>query len=183
MPILEAENSFRKGLMNLVDGNHEKAATFFRAAMDIEKTRQVQRPQLRYLSYYGLSLARSHRVNREALRACETASRLDPWDPDLRLNLGRVYALAGKMSQALKALEKGLALSPNHRVLRNELASQDRRTSPPLPFLKRSHTLNLWLGKLRYSMFRGASTSSQRDGKESAMRRTDSQSLLRTGGP
>lgn len=169
MPILEAENSFRRGLMYLTDGDHEKAATFFRAAMDIEKTRKVQRPQLRYLSYYGLSLARAHRVNREALRACETAARLDPWDPDLRLNLGRVYALAGKTSQALKTLMHGLALSPTHRVLRKELAKLDRRSKPPLSFLKRSHPLNLWIGKVRSGLRQGGSTGRQQRWRRNPM--------------
>jgi tetratricopeptide (TPR) repeat protein len=168
MPILEAENRFRKGLMHLVDGDNERASYFFRTAMEIEKERGVQRPQMRYLSYYGLSMARARRATREAVRACESAARADQWDPDLQLNLGRVYALAGKTSRALCALERGLMISPHHSALQVELAMLDRRATPPLPFLKRSHPLNCLLGKLRAKLTRGP-RGRKRSGKEDSL--------------
>jgi tetratricopeptide (TPR) repeat protein len=138
--------------MSYVDGYFGDAVTAFKTAMEIEKQHAVPRPQWRYLSYYGLSLARADRPTREAMDACERAVRCDPWDPDLLLNLGRVFALAGKSTRALAAYERGLQIAPRHRALRTELRALDRRSTPPLSFLSRSHPLNCALGKIRASL-------------------------------
>ena len=52
MPIISAENKFKKGLEALIDQNYVEAATHFRRAMDIEYQRRVPQPDMRYLSYY-----------------------------------------------------------------------------------------------------------------------------------
>jgi tetratricopeptide (TPR) repeat protein len=149
MAILAAENCFRKGLVALADGRPAEAAAMFEAAMLIERERSVTRPQMRYLSYYGLSLAQSKRANRQAIQACETAARMDFFSPDLLLNLGKVYLLAGKTSKALETFERGLRIAPHYKPLHAELQKVDRRAAPPIPGLRRSHPLNRWLGKLR----------------------------------
>jgi tetratricopeptide (TPR) repeat protein len=149
MPILSAENQFRQGLTALVDNDPASAAVHFHTAMQIERQRAVARPQTRYLSYYGLSVAQSQGPTPEAIRACETAARLDFFNPDLLLNLGRVYQLAGKVTRALEAFERGLKLAPTHAALRAELAKADRRTRPPLSVVPRQHPVNRALGKLR----------------------------------
>ena len=73
MPILSAENQFKKGLAALVDHNYTDAAVFFKRALDLDRARNRRQPDLRYLSYYGLSLARSGRSIREAIQICRTA--------------------------------------------------------------------------------------------------------------
>ncbi len=152
MPILTAENHFRKGLVALVDQHPQEAAEHFHAAIQIEKQRSAKSPQMRYLSYYGLSLALVHGATPQAIQACETAVRRDFFNPDLYLNLGRVYQLAGKTTRALATFERGLALSPKHRALQDELSRLDRRGLPPLSMLSRKHPLNHWLGRLRASV-------------------------------
>src|SRR5262245_15867886 len=152
MPILDAENHFRKGLVSLVDGDASEAATQFQSAIQIERQRGVASPQMRYLSYYGLSLARARGASTEAIQACEIAARRDFFNPDLLLNLGRVYLMAGKTTRALAAFERGLALAPNHAALRSELIRSERRQPPPLSVLRREHPLNRWLGKIRASL-------------------------------
>ena len=152
MPILSAENSFRKGLAAMVDGDAAAATTFFQAAILIERQHGVTRPQMRYLSYYGLSLAHSRGATPEAIQACETAARRDFFNPDLILNLGRVYALANKTTKALAAFERGLAMAPGHKVMRAELAKLDRRQAPPLSIVSRNHPLNKMLGRLREAL-------------------------------
>src|SRR5262245_51468779 len=77
MPILSAENHFRQGLAALVDGDPNVAAEHFRTAIQIERQRHVRRPQMRYLSYFGLSLALAHGPTQESILACETAARRD----------------------------------------------------------------------------------------------------------
>ena len=152
MPILSAENQFRKGLQALVDGDTPAAAGFFHAAIQVERQRAVARPQMRYLSYYGLALAQANGATPEAIRACEAAARRDFFNPDLLLNLGRVYVLAGKTTRALSTFEQGLRLAPSHPALRAELARLDRRQQPPLAFLPRNHSVNRLLGRVRASL-------------------------------
>jgi tetratricopeptide (TPR) repeat protein len=151
MPILSAENSFRKGLVALVEQDAATAATHFQSAILIERQHSSARPQMRYLSYYGLALAQSRGATPEAIQACETATRRDFFNPDLFLNLGRVYALAGKTTKALAAFEHGLAFAPGHKALRAELTKLDRREPPPLSIVSRNHAANKFLGKLRAS--------------------------------
>ena len=152
MTILSAENSFRRGLVALVDGDPADAAEHFQAAILIEVQNGVRRPQMRYLSYYGLSRALAFGATPQSIQACETAARRDFFNPDLLLNLGRVYLLAGKKTKALAALERGLELAPTHRGLRAEFTKIDRRSPPPLGIVSRSHPLNKWLGRLRASL-------------------------------
>lgn len=152
MPILTAENHFRKGLVALVEGRPNEAAAQFHLAMKIEMERGVGRPQMRYLSYYGAALAEWKGATADAIQACETAARRDFFNPDLQLNLARVYRRAGKRTRALATIERGLQLAPRHRALRDELSNLDRRRRPPLPWLSRSHPANRMLGRARASL-------------------------------
>jgi tetratricopeptide (TPR) repeat protein len=107
---------------------------------------------MRYLSYYGLSRAQATGTTPQVIQACETAARRDFFNPDLLLNLGKVYLLAGKTTKALAAFQRGLELAPNHKALRAEHARIDRREPPPLSMVSRSHPLNKMFGKLRWSL-------------------------------
>jgi len=152
MNILTAENHFRRGLTALVDGDATAASDHFQSAILTEVQRGVKRPQMRYLSYYGLSRAQAFGATPQSVQACETAARRDFFNPDLLLNLGRVYLLAGKTTKALVAFERGLELAPGHKGLRAEFTKIDRRAAPPLGIVSRSHPLNKWLGRLRSSL-------------------------------
>lgn len=156
MPILSAENSFRKGLVALVEGDPATAATQFQSAILIERQHGVTRPQMRYLSYFGLSLAQSRGATPEAIQACETAARRDFFNPDLLLNLGRVYLLANKTTKAMAAFERGLEMAPAHKALKAELGKFERRQAPPLSMVSRSHPINKFLGKLRWLVIQRA---------------------------
>ena len=73
MPTLSAENAFKKGLSALVDQRPKDASEQFRKALDLQKQQGGRRLDMRYLSYYGLSLARAGLSKRIALQACRTA--------------------------------------------------------------------------------------------------------------
>lgn len=152
MPILSAENSFRRGLASLVDGDAAAAAEQFQSAILIEVQHGVKRPQMRYLSYYGLARAKAYGATPQAIQACETAARRDFFNPDLLLNLGRAYLLAGKTTKALAAFHRGLELAPTHKGILSEYKKIDRRERPPIGVVSRSHPLNKMLGKLRSSL-------------------------------
>jgi tetratricopeptide (TPR) repeat protein len=152
MHILSAENSFRRGLAALFEGDAAAASDLFQSAILIEIQHGVKGPQMRYLSYYGLSRAQAFGATPQAIQACETAARRDFFNPDLLLNLGRVYLLAGKTTKALAAFHRGLELAPRHKGLLAEYKRIDRREPPPLSLVSRSHPLNKMLGKLRASL-------------------------------
>jgi tetratricopeptide (TPR) repeat protein len=107
---------------------------------------------MRYLSYYGLALAQSRGATPEAIQACEAASRRDFYSPELLLNQGRVYLLAGKTTKALATLERGITIAPNHKAMRAEIEKVDRRQIRPLSFVPRQHPLNKLFGKLRWAL-------------------------------
>jgi len=154
MPILSAENNFKKGLVALVDDDAGTAVDWFRRALQIDRQRNFQRPEWRYLSYYGLSMATATTPNREAIEACRTAAFREAYNADLFLNLARVYRLAGQTTQALESVVRGLEIDPGHRALRAELAGLDRRSALPLRGLHRDHPLNRWLGTTRAGLRR-----------------------------
>ncbi len=152
MSILSSEIQFRKGLAALAGGDPAGAAEHFKQAIAIERQRSASRPQMRYVSFYGLASAMAYGVSVDAIRACERAARIDFYNPDLLLNLGKVYLMAGKSTRALIAFERGLRLSPSHGPLREALARIDRRARPVLPCIRRNHPVNRWLGRVRHSL-------------------------------
>jgi tetratricopeptide (TPR) repeat protein len=149
MPILSAENNFKKGLVALVDDDPGRAVDFFRRALDIERDRKVRRPEWRYLSYYGLSLALSGDPGPRAIEACETAAAREGVRSDLYLNLGQVYMMADRVDRAREALQRGLELDPRSLPLIEELSRVCRRSRPPIGGLHRDHRVNRVLGSWR----------------------------------
>jgi Flp pilus assembly protein TadD len=149
MMTMSAERFAKQGHAELREGDFESAAASFRKATDLDRERSRRRPEMRYLSYYGLSLARAGLSFDIALQACRTAASRQKHDPVLFLNLARIYRIGGKRMAAIKALEDGLRLEPNHPILHRELQRVDRREAPVIGFLSRHHTLNRMLGRRR----------------------------------
>ena len=151
---MTAEQHFRRGRA-LLERRPREAVVHLREAVEQEKRGGVLRPQMRYLSYYGLSqaMAKGGRPTRESVQSCEAAAAQDPHDPDLLLNLARVYLLATKKTRGLAMCEKGLRFFPDHRGFRSLLDEVDRRASPVVPLLGRDHPLNRSLGRLRATLF------------------------------
>jgi len=164
MTILAAQNLFRNGLMAMVEGRHAEAADLFKSAMTMETWRGTRQQQVRCLSYYGINIALANRPSQEAFDACTRAIRIEPRDPDLYLNLGRLLAMSGRKTKALAMLERGLKLAPQHKALKLEIAKYDRRLPPVLPFLDRSHRLNQLLGRLRAGILIKAAVDGPRSG-------------------
>lgn len=138
----------------MMDNNHSDAAVYFGRALELERRCKPRQPESRYLSYYGFSMAKSRRSIVEAIDACRLAVELDDSEPELWLNLGRVYNLAGLRTLAMWAFERGVRLDPSHRDLLMERNDLDRRSRPVFPSMSRDHPLNLWLGRARAELRR-----------------------------
>lgn len=149
MLVSTAENSFSRGLEALEAGKGVEALALFEAAIEIEK-RAIggARPQPRYLSFYGLCLARVANRPRSGLAFCREATTLEFFNPDLFCNLGRVLLDVDRRKEAYRAIVDGLTLQPNHAGLRRELEKMGRRRRPAVPFLARSNPINVVLGRL-----------------------------------
>lgn len=149
MLVNAAEETFRKGMEALEEGASREAMALFEAAIEIERKIGQERPQARYLSYYGLCLGLEKNEIREGLRFCREAVTLEGYNPDLRLNLGRVLMRGGRRKEAFESFIRGLSLQPDHAGLRRSLRMLGVRRRPVLPFLARRHPLNVFLGRLR----------------------------------
>ncbi len=152
MDSLSPENFGRQGHHALKHQDYTGAAEFFRRAIDLDMERNKRFPEMRYLSYYGLSLARAGLSRKVAIEACGSAAARQRNDPVLFLNLGRVYRLAGRTTLAMRAFENGLDLAPGNVILMKELRRLDRRGKPVIPFIDRSHPVNRILGRMRSKM-------------------------------
>ena len=145
--------AFKNGLEMLSANRNEEALAFFESAMKLAGDSQVVDRKMKYLSYYGLSVALTHRPTREAIQACEIAAKSNFFSAEMQLNLGKVYSLAGKTTRALAAFERGLQRNPNSEALKAEVAAAERRRGPVIPWLDRKHPINRFLGRARARFF------------------------------
>ncbi|HEU4401975.1 MAG TPA: hypothetical protein VFT43_07700, partial [Candidatus Polarisedimenticolia bacterium] len=86
---------------------------------------------------------------REAQEICEGAVRAEFYNPELYLNLGRVYLKGGDRARAFGAFVRGLQLSPRHPALIQSIRRLGIRRRPVLRFLGRRHPFNRVLGRMR----------------------------------
>lgn len=150
MLVRPAEQSFTKGLEALAHGEGVKALALFEAAIRLDRQFRAERPQPRYLSYYGLCLGLESRRWKEAVDLCREALATESYNPDLHLNLARVLLAAGRRKEGFEVLRRGLEVDDQHEGLRRAVTAMGSRRRPPLPFLARSHPLNRLLGKMAH---------------------------------
>lgn len=104
----------------------------------------------RTMSWYGLTLVVVERNLSLGALYCDEALRLAGPEPELLLNQARVQLFMGHRERAVRAIARGLELSPRDPALRAAQDAMGWRRRPVLPFLSRDNLLNVWLGKLRH---------------------------------
>jgi len=102
-------------------------------------------------SYLGYGVALTRRQVADGRRLCRHAVRVEFYQPEAFLNLARTELLAGDRRAAVAALDRGLALDPDHRELLALDRKIGRRRAPVLGFLSRNHLLNQILGRIRHA--------------------------------
>ncbi len=100
-------------------------------------------------SYLGLAIARSEKNFAEARELCEDAAKQEFFNPDVYLNLAKVYLCFGRRAEALRYLRRGQMIDPGHAPIKELIAGLGRRKLPILPFLPRRHPINRALGTAR----------------------------------
>jgi thioredoxin-like negative regulator of GroEL len=136
--------------MELLSRNHILAAS-----KRFEEALQISPNNALYLSYYGLCVATERSDHASAIKLCERAVNMDPKNPVIRVNLGKVHRLKGDNSRAYESFLDAWKTDKSHPSAAVELSRMGIRRPPVLPFLSRSHWLNRRLGMLRALLERG----------------------------
>jgi tetratricopeptide (TPR) repeat protein len=129
-----------------------RALTLFIDVYGISDTPPLQSPKAATgLSYFGLCLALVQRKFKVAADLCKRAIDLEFYNGDHYVNLTRVYVAAGHQRKALDTAESGLKVAPEHDGLLEVRSQLGVRARPAVPFLDRSHPLNVTLGQKRHA--------------------------------
>jgi tetratricopeptide (TPR) repeat protein len=144
---------FSEGLTFLRDKRLREASNAFRRAVKEDSGNP------RYLSYYGLIVALLDKDIPKAINLCRAAVKHAPYEPELYMNLCKVYREAGQRVKALEALREGLGYDKENALLLMEQRRMGIRRKPPLGFLSRDNPLNKAIGKFTYKLRRTASSS------------------------
>jgi Flp pilus assembly protein TadD len=118
------------------------------ALRDLEQAIRLTAGKPLYVSQYGLCLAQSNQLDR-GLDFCRRAAKASPRDPHVRINLGRVYRIAGDAAAAHRCFMDAWKVDRRDPAAAAELACMGVRRPPVLAFLPRSHWCNRTLGQLR----------------------------------
>ena len=98
-----------------------------------------------------MCLALIQKKYRPAIELCRRALDLEFYNGDHYVNMARVYLAAGQRRKALDIAESGLKLLPDHADLQRVRRSLGVRARPAVPFLNRSHPINVSLGQARHA--------------------------------
>ncbi len=139
----EARQLFDRGAQSLEEGLHDEAVSYLRAAVELAP----DHAQLR--SLLGVAIAQDQRDFAESRALCESAAKQEFFNPDLYLNLSRIYLEFGRRSEALRYLRRGQMIDPGHALIHRMIAKLGRRRMPIVPFLPRRHPINRALGTAR----------------------------------
>ena len=141
--------AFKRGLACLERKTYQEAASYFQAAIDLERTASQKNASMRYLSFLGLSLNLAQVRSDEGLQMCEQAAKRDFFDAEIFCNLGIVYLRHRQRGPAFQAFKKGLVLRPKHPRIMEEMDRYERRATPVFGFLRRDHPMNVLAGRIR----------------------------------
>jgi Flp pilus assembly protein TadD len=137
---VKAEALYERGKEFLKKGERLRALGLFDRAYNLEPDNPV------YQSYLGLCIAYERRAMGEAVRLCEQALNVDPENPEHYLNLGKVYLVCGRNSDAVMIFRDGIKIDNTNPEIIAELHAMGIRKKQVVPFLKRENFLCKYLG-------------------------------------
>jgi len=137
------ENLYRKGRAAIKLKRYEDAKKIFEMLV-IERENDA-----RFVSHRGLLMALVDRQFNESVVTCKHAIALAPSEPQMHLNLARVFCSVGQRAAAVVTLRRAVRARIKSAELASQLERLSPRSTPPIASLGRSHFLNSLLGKLR----------------------------------
>lgn len=139
-----ALDEFKSGVRFLRDRHPADAMEHFLRATKLEP------PNPYYLSFYGLTIGLVERNWHKAVEICTEALSRKRNEIQLHLNLVEVYVAAGRLENAVRALDAAEMLFGADARIRRIRKKLGRRRKPVFQFLERGHLLNRKLGQLRH---------------------------------
>ncbi len=137
------EEHFRRGLA-LLEGGHGTDSF-----EHLSRAYLADPQSARFRSSYALALALVRGQFLGAVELARAAVRQEFYNPDLYLNLARIYLAFDCKAEAVRYLRRGLMVDPENERLRHKLAELGERRKPALPFLPRGHIVNRLLGRIQ----------------------------------
>ncbi len=137
------EEHFRRGLA-LLEGGHGTDSF-----EHLSRAYLADPQSARFRSSYALALALVRGQFLGAVELARSAVRQEFYNPDLYLNLARIYLAFDCKAEAVRYLRRGLMVDPENERLRRKLAELGERRKPALPFLPRGHIVNRLLGRIQ----------------------------------
>jgi Flp pilus assembly protein TadD len=138
-----ADEHHRRGLALLQGGHGQDAFEHLSRAY-------LTDPQnARFRSSYALGLALVRGQFLGAAELARAAVRQEFYNPDLYLNLARIYLAFNMKSDAIRYLRKGLMVEPEDARIHEKLYELGVRRRPLLRFLPRTHVVNRVLGRVQ----------------------------------
>jgi|PersoiStandDraft_1058852.scaffolds.fasta_scaffold18848_2 tetratricopeptide (TPR) repeat protein len=145
---LPEKDLIRRGTELWKHGQSREAAQVLFAACDRLSKKEETVVPAAALSLYAVCLAEDGRL-KEAVDTCRHALTFEPYNPQVHLNMARVYLKGTSRKKAIEALNRGLALAPTHRGLQALRQEMGVREEPVVGFLPRDNPVNVALGKAR----------------------------------
>jgi len=140
----DADELLVRGTGLLRAGNSLAALACFEKAYTIEKTPAIE-------SCLGLCIATERGKISEAITLCNDAIDQEPNNPLHYRNLGKIYLKAGRKTDCLEILRKGLSCGDDPEI--SELLEKIGMRKPPVfSFLPRRHFLNRYAGVIMHRL-------------------------------
>ena len=138
----ERNRVYRRGVALCRKGMLTDAALLFRELIEGGSEDPL------HLSFCGLLTVTVHGRRAEGLELCRRAAQFGADEPDVVLNLARLYEMTGERTKALKLLRRGLRENPKHPRLLDRINRLSPRRTPPLSMVDRNNPINKQLAIL-----------------------------------
>lgn len=138
---MEANELIEKGMGMAREGRYEDALRVFDQDLCF-----TQHPTA--MSYYAVSLANVEGNYDKAISLCLMAAEKEFYNPEIYLNLGRIFLMNGQKAVAIRAFRKGLKFDNSNGHLLSEMKRLGLRRRPVITFLPRQSPINKFLGIL-----------------------------------
>lgn len=147
-----AQSTIDQAIIATKQEEYLRALTLFLDVYGTDSAPPIKNPKdASALSYFALCLATVHRKYKEAVELCKRAIDLEFYNGDHYANLARVYLAGNNRKKAYETMESGLKLASENENLRKLRKEMGVRSRPAVPFLDRSHPINVSIGQVRHS--------------------------------
>jgi hypothetical protein len=148
MNVGERNRVFHRALESYHQGELQASVDDFRLLL------QEGSKDPRHISYCGLLVATAEGKVVDGRVLCELALREASTNPEMYINLARVYAWNGQNTRAADVLRKGLQVVPHDPGLQREIKRVSPRSQPTVFFLNRDNPVNKYLGRSKSRFWR-----------------------------